>query len=72
MTTDEKEIIKELFLKLKAVYYKQKVSDDFIERILRQLPPETIPFEDRIRIQEIDARITEGELNLIEQRINNL
>ncbi len=41
MTTNEKEIINELFLKLKAVYYRQKVYDDLIERILRKLPNDT-------------------------------
>jgi len=31
MKTDEKEIIKELFSKLKAVHYRQKVNEDLIK-----------------------------------------
>jgi len=72
MTTEEKQLFKDLFKKFKGLYYKQKVNDDLIERILRKLPEDTVPVDVYARIENTDSKLTELELKELEDRINNL
>jgi hypothetical protein len=71
MTTEEKQIFKDLFKTLKGLYYKQKVNDDLIERILRKLPDDTVSKDVYARIEDIDGKLTEAELKELEAKINN-
>lgn len=72
MTADEKQLFKDLFKRFKGLYYRQKVNDDLIERILRKMPNDTVPVDVYARIEETDGKITEAELKELEERINNL
>lgn len=72
MTTDEKQILKDLFKRFKGLYYRQKVSDDLIKRILRKMPDDTVPVDAYARIENTDGKLTEAELGELEERINNL
>lgn len=72
MTADEKQLFKDLFKKFKGLYYRQKVNDDLIERILRKLPNDTVPNDVFVRIENTDGKLTEAELKELEDRINNL
>ena len=71
MTTDEKQILKDLFKRFKGLYYRQKVNDDLIERILRKMP-DIVPTDAYVRIENTDSKLTESELIELEDRINKL
>ena len=72
MTNDEKQIIIELFVKLKAVYYRSKVNDDLIQKILAKLPKDTVSAQSYAKIEHVDANITEAELKSLQDRIDKL
>jgi len=72
MTVEEKQIIKDLFIKFKMVYKRQKINEDIVERIIRKLPPNSIPATTLARIEEADNNISEAELKTLEDRINRL
>ncbi|WP_343631095.1 hypothetical protein [Fluviicola sp.] len=72
MTTEEKDVLLEIFKKLKGLYYRQKVTDDTIERILRKLPDDTLPIEVLDRIERTDGKLTQVELEDLEKRIQNI
>lgn len=71
MTNDEKQLFKDLFKRFKGLYYRQKLNDDIIERLLNGKSIEQIN-EARIRFEESDEKITELELKELEERINRL
>jgi hypothetical protein len=72
MTVPEKQLMVDLFNILKELYYKQKVTDEFIERMLRKLPKETILPEEYVRIEIINKLNVGEELEDLETRINEL
>lgn len=72
MTTEERQIIKDMFDKLKAVYYHSKVNDDLIQKILAKLPTDTVPVQTHARIEATDAKLTEAELKSLQERIDKL
>jgi len=72
MTADEKQLFKDLFQKFKGLYYRQKVNDDLIEKILQKLPGDTVSNDAYARIENTDSKLTEAELKELEDRINSL
>lgn len=72
MTTEEKDVLLDIFKKLKELYYRQKVTDDTIQRILRKLPDDTLPIEVLDRIERTDGKLTQLELEDLEKRIQNI
>ncbi|WP_181309066.1 hypothetical protein [Rufibacter sp. XAAS-G3-1] len=72
MTDDEKKVVKLLFERFKGLYYKQKVLSDMLEEIIPTLQENPLPPEKIARIEDADWKITEVELEEIENLLKKL
>lgn len=72
MEANEKKIIKDLFKELKTLHYQQKVIQDYFNRILMKLPPDTITEDQKTKFVNSDRKITDLDLKDLESRIDSL
>lgn len=71
MTKEEKQLVIDLFEKFQYLFYKVKVLDDVMERILKK-HPDLITAELMAKIEDGNGKIAEQQLQDIENRIKML